>query len=528
MLSYLTHRKIFIFFLIILSVGLTMGKLLMSISMIGLSANWLIEGGYKEKWRKNIDLKHTPIILSGIFFLEIVWLIFAKDTGLGLSSLRIKLPLLVLPIVLGTSEKLNNKEIKTLITTFLLGVLFSTVVAHLVDMGFVNKKTITKSSRDISIFMSHIRYSVILSFSIFLMIHLLINKKVKILFGIILILWILILIYKMSSLTAFIALFVGAAVFLLHSAINSKNKTRIVLAGIFFSILFFTIFSIATIIKDHYSPKENSYFNQMEEFTVKGERYVHLNRNDLENGFYIWKNIAEKELGSYWTKRSEINFGGRDKKNQNIKNTIYRYLTSKGLKKDSLGLSKLSDEEIIEIENGETTAIKYNLISKRIRELLFEIDNFKKTKNPNNHSLTQRITYWKIGFEIFMQASVFGHGSGNHKYAYRNYYSNNDTILDKKNQRNAHNQFLTHLINFGFVGFFIWILLITIPSIRVMAMNNPFYISCVLLFYIAFLSDDMLERQAGVTIFATIFYVIIFTCNDKYIKRLFFLEKYSE
>ena len=50
-----------------------MGKLLMSISMIGLSANWLIEGGYNEKWRKNIDLNHTPIILSGIFFLEIVF-----------------------------------------------------------------------------------------------------------------------------------------------------------------------------------------------------------------------------------------------------------------------------------------------------------------------------------------------------------------------------------------------------------------------------------------------------------------------
>ena len=332
----------------------------------------------------------------------------------------------------------------------------------------------------------------------------------------------------MSSLTAFIALFAGSTVFLLHSAIYSKNKTRIVLSGIFFSILFFMIFSITTIINDHYTPKENIYFNQLEEFTAKGEKYVHLNRNELENGFYIWKNIAEKELGSYWTKRSEIKFEGRDKKNQNIKNTIYRYLTSKGLKKDSLGLSKLSDEEIIEIENGETTAIKYNLISKRVRELLFEIENFKKTQNPNNHSLTQRITYWKIGFEIFKQASVFGHGSGNHKYAYRNYYSNNDTILDKENQRNAHNQFLTYLINFGFVGFFIWILLITIPSIRIIAMKTPFYISCILLFYIAFLSDDMLERQAGVTIFATIFYLIIFINNDKNIKRLFFLEKYSK
>jgi len=43
--------------------------------------------------------------------------------------------------------------------------------------------------------------------------------------------------------------------------------------------------------------------------------------------------------------------------------------------------------------------------------------------------------------------------------------------------------------------------------------------------FIALISDDMLERQAGVTISASFFYIIVFLNSEEKLKKLFFLKK---
>ncbi len=521
-----THRNLYLIFLIILSVGLSMGKLLMSISMIGLSINWLIEGKFNKKWQLNKKRGYCPLILSGLFVVELIWLINANDILLGLNSIRIKLPLLVLPIVIGTSIKLSFKEVKIITISFILGLILSTFIAYLVDIGSINKKTITSTSRDISIFMSHIRYSLVLTFSIFLILSLLINKQINKWLGLFLVFWFGALIYKMSSMTAFLGLFFGFVSFLISIIIHLKRKK--IMAFTLISLIGLTIVSLNTIIKDHYNPKEIGKLSDLPVFSKAGEKYIHLNNSTLENGYYVWKNIAKKELSREWNKISEIPFGGKDQKGQNIKNTIYRYLTSKGLKKDKEGLEKLSKTDIEAIERGNTSHIKYNQISKRIRELLFEIDNFRKTNNPNNHSLTQRVLYWKIGIEIFKNNPLVGVGTGNSKLRFKEYYKKNKTILTKKNQRYAHNQFLSQLINFGLIGFILWILILATPIIQLIKLQNPLFLSFIFLMFIAFLSDDMLERQAGVTIFASIFYILFFLNKEEKIKDLFFLKKNSK
>ena len=112
MLKTSLHRGIFIFFLSTLCIGLTLGKIIMSISMIGLFVNWFIEGNFKEKKKINDSRGYVPIILLAVFFLELLWMVFTKEPVSGLSSLRTKLPLLVLPLVMGTSNTINNKELK--------------------------------------------------------------------------------------------------------------------------------------------------------------------------------------------------------------------------------------------------------------------------------------------------------------------------------------------------------------------------------------------------------------------------------
>ena len=103
----------------------------------------------------------------------------------------------------------------------------------------------------------------------------------------------------------------------------------------------------------------------------------------------MWRNIAEMELVTAWNKASNIPFYAFDKRGQEIKYTIYRYMTSMGLRKDANSLSQLQRADVIRIENGETTYLKYNLFEKRLRSLIFEFQQYKQTKNPNNQTLIQ-------------------------------------------------------------------------------------------------------------------------------------------
>ena len=98
---------------------------------------------------------------------------------------------------------------------------------------------------------------------------------------------------------------------------------------------------------------------ELPKYSPNGEKYLHdTNNNTLENGFYLWRNIAEMELVTAWNKASNIPFYAFDKRGQEIKYTIYRYMTSMGLRKDANSFSQLSGEDIIRIENGETTQVE--------------------------------------------------------------------------------------------------------------------------------------------------------------------------
>ena len=113
------------------------------------------------------------------------------------------------------------------------------------------------------------------------------------------------------------------------------------------------------------TPKDDLVNTELPKYSPNGEKYLHdMDNNTLENGFYLWRNIAEMELVSAWNKESNISFYAFDKRGQKIKYTIYRYMTSMGLKKDANSLSQLGRDDIIRIENGETSYVKYSLYEK--------------------------------------------------------------------------------------------------------------------------------------------------------------------
>jgi O-antigen ligase len=167
-----------------------------------------------------------------------------------------------------------------------------------------------------------------------------------------------------------------------------------------------------------------------------------------------------------------------------------------------VGLSKLTKNEIEKIENGETSSVAYNNFEKRIRSLLFQLESRKKSSDPNNQTINQRVVFWKAGIDIFIIKPVFGNGPGGAKTQFKKYYKNRNTNLNKSNQLLAHNQFITQAINLGALGTIIWVFILLYSFLKVEKEMSLFFVPYLILMFFAFMSDDMLEVQAGVTIFS--------------------------
>lgn len=510
------HRKLYIYFLFLLVFGVSLSKPLMSISVIGLAINWLFEGGVRTKLKKNKSIYYAPLILSSAFLIEFLWLTKTEVFSDGLLDLKTKLPMFFLPLIIGTSKNLSKQETRGVIFSFFTGLTISSLLIFAADINLIATKNNSGTFRDISLFMSHIRYSGLLSFGVILLLFLRHKTKQKI-YIIVLIVWFLYMLYIMQSLTGILCVVFGSLLYLIISLrnkeANKKIKTALALGIPILGIIIYSAF----ILIDYNSIKDKNKLTQLPLITQSGEKYIHdIDNLELENGNYLWINIAPIEVEKTWNKISSIKFNNEDQLSQPIKYTLYRYLTSKGLKKDREGVMSLSSLDIKNIEKGRTTYVKYNAFEKRIRGVLFEINNYLKGKKTNNHSLAQRITFLTIAKQIFKENILFGKGTGGTKEAYRSFYQENQEGLSNKNQLRAHNQFITQIINLGLLGFLIWIISLAYPIFVINNKYRTLYYPFLLIIFINFFSDDMLERQAGVTIFTAINTLFLFGITKSY------------
>ena len=97
------HSKIYYIGLACLAASLPLSVFTTSVFEIVLSANWLLEGQFKGKIRKFRERKSLWMFLS-VYMIFLAGLLFTKDFTYAFHDLRIKLPLLLLPLIFGTSR----------------------------------------------------------------------------------------------------------------------------------------------------------------------------------------------------------------------------------------------------------------------------------------------------------------------------------------------------------------------------------------------------------------------------------------
>jgi hypothetical protein len=505
------HRKIYFGLLILLAVSIPLSEFIMSITQMLLALNWLIEGQFKKKL-VNLKTNWTILFFPLLLLVHVIWLINTEDIAYALKDIRVKLPLLTLPIIIGSSEKLSFKQSKIILLLFVSSVLYASFVGLSILTGLYNYKY--DEINDISIYISHIRYSLMIVFSIYILLYYTIFqyrsiKRYEIIIYVIVSIWLLIFLYLLQALTGIIIFAIISYVLLIYYALKIKN-----LFGRLFSIVFLItllLISVSYITKSvaRFYYVEPIDLGQLENKTACGGTYTHnLNEPLVENGHYVWIYIEENELRKDWNTKSSINYDSLDLKGQPLKYTLMRYLTALGHRKDSVGLSNLTQKDVQNVESGIANPVllkpyhPYTIIYK----IIWEIDHYKQTGNATGHTLTQRFEYLKAAKRIIKQNFWFGVGTGDLNNSFHAEYDKMNSELSEKSRRRAHNQFITFWVAFGFIGFIISVLLYFFPYLYSKNKNILFTVFF-LITSLSMLNEDTLETQEGVT-FVLFFYCI--------------------
>jgi hypothetical protein len=515
------HQSVYFWGLVLLCVSLPVSNYFMSVALLLLSFNWIVEGDFERKWRILINRKSLLAIMS-VYLLHVIGFLYSTDYRYAIHDLKIKLPLLVLPLIIGTSEKISIRKLKIILQFFIASVFVATIISTVAY--FSMDQSLLPDRRTISLFISHIRFSLLIDMSVFICLYFLlyqtfiVSVKEKIIY-LFLSAWFTVFLLLLQSFTGIWIFIAILPVILIHWSVKKRNTwlivsiSMIVLAGLIFTLTgLFSTFS-------KFYPPPKIIPDKLELYTANGNPYYHnLESKLLENGNYIYLHICDEELRNGWSKRSNLHYDSIDNKGQVLNQTLIRYLTSKGLTKDSAGLAALNHDDIKMIENGYSNYIfkRRFAIYPRIYQFVWELDVYMKTGKSGGHSLAQRIEYIKNGIEIIKRNFWFGVGTGDVKIEYDRQYEISNTQLGLQWRLRAHNQFLTFFITFGIIGF-TWILFSFVYAISYERKWKDFLaIIFLLVAFLSMLNEDTLETQAGICFFSFFFSLFIFGYRKKF------------
>lgn len=471
--------------------------------VLGLS--WILNFNYREKLRLLLE-NRILWWLPALLLLHLVFLINTEDFDYAWHDINIKIPLFVIPFTIATTAHPDKKELRWILGIYCAAVLAGALIVIgkyiASEAGWIER---VLDHRHFSTFTSHIRFSLMICFCIAV---LCVVWKKGMLNGWLCLLICTILISSMVLLEAITGLITLLAIALpiimmLFGWEYRKNAKRIGLIIFCGGAIIAAYFTYE--LCDIFIPKKNQ---KIEKQSAAGNIYEYDDSPFKENGYYIWRNISRKEMREGWDKRSALKFDSLDRKGQPIAGTLLRYLTSLGLKKDSQGLAQLSQDDIINIENGEANAVNAsaNPLRKRIRELLWEIDMYLSGAEVSHNSLTQRFIYWRTGSEILYKNYLWGVGTGDVQQAFNQQYESDKSTLETELRRHTHNQYLTLWISFGTIGLLFFLYMLSDLYKYRSRLEHAFLAKVFLLIIlISMLSEDTLETQAGVSFFVFFF-----------------------
>lgn len=454
--------------------------------------------------------------MAALFGLYIIGLLHSPNWPEAGLELKGKLPILGFALIVGSLPKLSFNQFRILMSWFKAAVLS----AILCGLYFYIIKDFT-DPRELVLFVSPVRFALMLNLSIFSAAYFLYRDKnslkIKLFYIVILI--------SCFGFMLIIESIIGIIIFSLVSAIIAiralikikKLYVRLAILGMLIFIPSYVFLNITEHIYNYYNTDEIE-FSKLDQRSLNGELYVHDTINfEVEDGSYSGLYIAKDELQNAWFNATGQSISNSDNKSQPALKTLVRYMNSKGLRKDSVGFSRINTQDIQHIQSGiaNINYVESPGLKTRISRILFGYEVYKKTKNPNGNSLFQRIEYWTNTWNIFKRNMILGVGYTNLPKAFEQEYEATQTKLSKENQMETHNQYLLVLAGFGIIGLLLFCYLIFSPILK--ADNQHFhYLIFIAIIAFSMFTEDTLQTQVGVTFFAFFNALFLFGYDQKY------------
>ncbi len=502
------HHIIYVWLVAALCAAIPFSNFMMSVSLLFLGLNWIVEWNWAEKWQR---LKSHKSAFFWLLFLPILCLGFVKsnDAFSALQCFVTKLPVCLASVVVVTSSALSRKELRFVLGTFVISVLLATFYS----IVFYATHEVT-NIREISVFISHIRFSLCIDIAIVLLVsYILKNNEIKILDRCLLIavlVWFVLYLFVAQTLTGIILLAVVAVaycVFLLCSK-STMNGHRIVAGTVLAAVLLLVAYVF--VISYQYFHVDEKDFAHLDAYTQNHHPYSHDIHSLVENGSYVGVYVCKEELQSAWRQRSASDFN-----DPFVEATLVRYLNSLHWRKDSAAVFQLSDKDVQNIEQG-IANVEYTRtfgLKRALYQSFFSWQQYRKYGDVSQSSLLKRIVAWQSSCELIAQNPCFGVGFGNHK----SLLDSQQRLHQPKGEQisGCHNQFLTFFLVGGLLLPLFFVVVLICPFIEYKHSMSFVYVAVFVILLGSMLTEDTLETQAGYTLFAVMNTLILYNFNVK-------------
>jgi hypothetical protein len=495
--KYLTKSLLYKSGLLILGAGLAWGNFLMSAGT-GILLLWLLlqgKSGLKA-------FSGIPQAAYGAFLIFLLALLPALSHGFSsgvLQDLRIKLPLVLMPLVMMHPRR---PEVKLPFVLFWLGlvVLAAFVTGQIMQIG---NGFAEFQFRKLSPFISNVRMGTLSALTAVLLVFTawperFVYRAIKTLLIAGLVLYML----ALQTFTG-LGLFLFFVILLL---LRFPGFSRLTRSRIFAGVLLSAVALLYGLRREWNWVRgdfpEHSAYMEFGTFSADGYPLKYPEPSvftERENGFAVWANIAPGSLNAHWESFSTLPLNGKTHNGHELYFTLVRYLSSKGLSKDLSGLKSLSADEIRAIENGTANVLqlRYPGIVFRTNQMFRFLQDYIHTGNPQHESLCIRLEIWRLHLRALTENIVSGYGPGGVEKRIGGMAEEWGSKLSSDYfWLQSHQQFLSAGLYYGIPG----LVLFCIAWIWMGWRKTSGWQRLIWLFYtFAMLGEDVLHTQAGVT-----------------------------
>jgi len=504
------HHRIYLLSLCLIAVFLPLSRWLLTVSEIILVANWLAEGDFRTKFSR-LRTDRAAIALMLIYLLNVIGLAWSADPGYGLRhDLLHKLPTLFLPLTVATSELPGRKMTRRIMWLFISSVLVVSVI------GFLRTQfDPALSYREASPFIPGIYFGlmvVIAVLQLLMMAWEIRGRRVYFVASLASAAWLIFFLFylrALSGVAALAAVTIWLTVTLASRSGSSAVKIAVpagfaVLAGV-------ALWPLAGIWRDTHAENPVALRN-LDPYTSAGTAYLHDTTNIIrENGTLVYLYIADGELREAWNERSSLDYDGTTLTGEELRATLFRYMSSLGLRKDLEHFMMLSGNDIAAIEKGITNHQNIDRPGFYVRayEEMMSLYLYRESSGRMTDwgSLTKRIDLWKASWEAFRARPVFGWGTGGILMAVDHGLQKNNSELAGLNMK-PHSQYLFILLTLGAAGLVATLMLYAFFIAEKKAYKSLMFNLFLVAFLVHFTGNNSLESQPGQDLF--VFFSLIF------------------